>query len=331
MDCESHTFLTYVTDIEGNWDYWNRFIGISRIVSRDSNTSTILIKNNCHLIFGGDATDRGPGDIRILNDLLQLQRDFPNNVHFISGNRDLNKLRLPFELNCPNLLKKNPRVYWIPDDVKNELCEHSRSDRIKWMLAKTMGSPEAFEYRRQELLELGKPSDDDAVVDSYLDLVKPGGILTEFLLKSNLCKIFGGLVSFTTLSPKVVQAALPLKVGAVICIYDWTPADVLSKDGDDEGSKAKMMSHRFFAIGWRSTGKTLNMMCSKTDIQSMKHQLEALGSLRPKIAAPKPIMSYPVAESSSTTSTSTSSNAIEIAGVTVADTTGEVVKLETAL
>ena len=43
--------------------------------------------------------------------------------------------------------------------------------------------------------------------------------------------------------------------------------------------------HSFYAICWRGVTRTVNVMCGKTEIESMKHQLEALGVLRPKIAA----------------------------------------------
>lgn len=36
---------------------------------------------------------------------------------------------------------------------------------------------------------------------------------------------------------------------------------------------------------WRGVTRTINVMCGKVEIESMKHQLTALGVLRPKIAA----------------------------------------------
>jgi hypothetical protein len=46
-------------------------------------------------VFGGDVVDRGDGDLRILRDLMQLKRAYPTRVHFILGNRDLNKVPPP--------------------------------------------------------------------------------------------------------------------------------------------------------------------------------------------------------------------------------------------
>ena len=44
--------------------------------------------------------------------------------------------------------------------IKNVIC-------ILKILTKTMGSPGAFEYRRQELKEIGKPHSDEDIVNSY--------------------------------------------------------------------------------------------------------------------------------------------------------------------
>ena len=106
--------VSYCTDIEGNYDYWQRWLGMSKVVTRldeegkrmhiphtwtgrashsamsivsNSTMNSINIaksyggrypdpvyppyaklqlKPNCHLVFGGDVCDRGPGDIRVL-------------------------------------------------------------------------------------------------------------------------------------------------------------------------------------------------------------------------------------------------------------------------
>jgi hypothetical protein len=40
-----------------------------------------------------------------------------------------------------------------------------------------------------------------------------------------------------------------------------------------------------FICIYRGVTTTVNVMCGKTDVEAMKHQLEALNVLRPKIAA----------------------------------------------
>jgi hypothetical protein len=49
-------------------------------------------------VFGGDLFDHGPGDLRLATALVDFKARFPDRVHLIAGNRDLNKLRLLTEL-----------------------------------------------------------------------------------------------------------------------------------------------------------------------------------------------------------------------------------------
>jgi len=65
------------------------------------------------------------------------------------GNRDVNKLRLPFCLS-ENALSKPPCAYWINNSTSNQLIL-TKSEKLKWVLKSTMGAPLAFEYRRLEL------------------------------------------------------------------------------------------------------------------------------------------------------------------------------------
>jgi len=176
----------YCTDIEGNLDYWKRYVNMSRVLARTSNG--IILKENCHFVYGGDVCDRGPGDIRVLEDIVKLKRDNPDNVHIILGNRDINKMRLLTEL-LPEFTCKPSRTYWTGDiDDKGE---HNAVNRLKAILIDTMGAPDTFEHRRQELKDLGRDSSDEAVVQSFWDLLKPEGLLTEYLKQGTLAVLLG--------------------------------------------------------------------------------------------------------------------------------------------
>ena len=109
----------YVTDIEGNYSFWQRYIDLSQVLTRNETTKNIELKNEgCHFVFGGDLWDRGPGDMRVLGDLLKLKRRYPERVHFVLGNRDLNKLRLLAELSLASR-RFPPRLYIYPQVRKN--------------------------------------------------------------------------------------------------------------------------------------------------------------------------------------------------------------------
>ena len=120
--------IGYITDIEGNLQFWYNYLKISYVLRQDE-SGTIRLRENCHFIFGGDVCDRGTGDLRVVNDLIRLKRDYPDRVHFILGNRDINKLRIPFEL-CDDTLKHKGNVYWIKS-VPN--TGNTRAEKMKWV------------------------------------------------------------------------------------------------------------------------------------------------------------------------------------------------------
>lgn len=121
----------YATDVEGNLDYWHRYIALSQVLLRSSPAAAgagagatttgaagggggaeaepgaagggaggatslppLQLRDHCHFVYGGDVCDRGSGDIRICQDLLSLKRRYPDRVHLIVGNRDINKVRV---------------------------------------------------------------------------------------------------------------------------------------------------------------------------------------------------------------------------------------------
>jgi hypothetical protein len=184
--------VAYATDVEGNFEYWSRYIEISKVLKRLP-TGELELAPDSYFVFGGDVVDRGPGDLRVLTDLVGLKRAYPDRVEFIMGNRDINKMRLPIELHKSSLCV-TPRVYWVkPDEDSHNYLEQpaSQADRLKWMLTKTMGSPLAFEYRRDELKLLACDSNDADVVESFVDLMRPDGLMMEYLKCAKIAVILG--------------------------------------------------------------------------------------------------------------------------------------------
>lgn len=189
--------IGYVTDLEGDYDYWKRYLSYSKVLTVSS--QNIELREGCHFVFGGDVIDRGPGDLRIVTDLLSLKEKYPSRVHLILGNRDCNKLRLLFALH-PNVMKTYPNAYWLRNIADPKLLVLEKDpeykldnsiSKLKWILKETMGCPKSFELRSQELRQLAQASDDEAVVQSYIDMVSPTGILTRYLSCCQVAAVMG--------------------------------------------------------------------------------------------------------------------------------------------
>jgi hypothetical protein len=186
-DVPRKSMIGYCTDVEGNYEYWERYLMISKVLGRNEEKK-IVLNDGCQFVFGGDVCDRGDGDIRVLDDLIQLYESYPDRVHFILGNRDVNKMRIPVELH-EKYLQHPAAVYWIPNDP--EQCPQTKIERLKWILRKTMGAPLAFEGRRKELEILGKPTTDEDVVQSFFDLLTPEGSLMKYMKYGKIAVSFG--------------------------------------------------------------------------------------------------------------------------------------------
>ena len=192
---------SYVSDVEGNLRYWNKFINLSKVLFR-KNDGKLALCENSGFIFGGDAVDKGQGDIRVVRDLLQLKEDYYHRVHLLIGNRDANKLRFASELEQEVALAT---PYWIREENRVSYSQYLTSGgwkddkvhRMKWMLAYTMGSETTFQNRKQELEILGRDSSDEAVVQSYLDSITPGGedtFMLNYLKSGSIMVIIGSTV-----------------------------------------------------------------------------------------------------------------------------------------
>ena len=75
----------YCSDIEGNLDYWRRYVALSSVLTRAPSSSELTLRDGCQFVFGGDICDRGPGDMRITQELLTLKDKYPDRVHLILG------------------------------------------------------------------------------------------------------------------------------------------------------------------------------------------------------------------------------------------------------
>lgn len=126
--------IGYTSDIEGNFRYWQKYIQQSQVLYRKPETGKLTLRDDAIFVYGGDVCDRGSGDIRLLQDLIELKETYTDRVHFILGNRDVNKFRLPFTLH-PRYLAYNPGSYWTPTTPLDSDYElNDRVSKMKWVI-----------------------------------------------------------------------------------------------------------------------------------------------------------------------------------------------------
>ena len=57
--CASIRTVGYVTDVEGDIDFFNGYIDRSRVLTRDPVDGRLSLRDNCAFVFGGDVCDKG--------------------------------------------------------------------------------------------------------------------------------------------------------------------------------------------------------------------------------------------------------------------------------
>ncbi|ETV95840.1 hypothetical protein H310_10884 [Aphanomyces invadans] len=215
--------ILYVTDVEGNWEYFLRFV---RTVATSPHSAgalslvdgRLVLQPGYIFVFGGDVGDKGNGTLRLVHLLVDAKQRYPDRVVLIAGNRDVNKMRWTSEFTDAemNLATMDPGIkdgpHWIPEASRKHLgivpyltqlldaqaattapvtevdltSVNTPVNRIKWILACTMGSDGDFERRRSELAFLrGCAADesisDDDVLRSFRSSVDDGGIVRTYL------------------------------------------------------------------------------------------------------------------------------------------------------
>jgi hypothetical protein len=84
-----HTITGHVSDLEGDYEFWTKYVKLSRVLCRDVD-GKIELRPDCGFVFGGDSVDQGPGDLRVLSELVSLKTRYPDKVHLVLGNRFVN-------------------------------------------------------------------------------------------------------------------------------------------------------------------------------------------------------------------------------------------------
>jgi len=161
MAVETLTEVYYASDVEGNFEYFRRFIDLSPGMSFSKCRTFLQLEDNIGFVFGGDLYDKGSYDIRLSKLLCDLKDKYPNRVWLLMGNRDVNKLRFSSELHITELdhIHDDPPFWdqkalgfisWLS---KNNL-ERNLVSKLKYTLECSMGALNTFENRRKELFEI---------------------------------------------------------------------------------------------------------------------------------------------------------------------------------
>lgn len=266
------TVIEFMTDVEGSWEYFLRFIDKSRILSWVSadrgvwGPGTLSLVPESILVFGGDACDKGPADIRITKILVDLKRRLPDQVVLILGNRDIMKLRFSAELASrvdaePWMPTWDPNCETFDAFVSERCLEKTRISKLKWLLHCTMGCQDTTYITRKAELELlyGKGSDEDALM-SYLDSVDPasgdpwmldylrlgriGAILDDTLF------VHGGLTEHSV-------GIVPNDEKTYNCVHDWVNALNAWKDKELWDYQDAPMFYIDDDDAWRRGGSAL--------------------------------------------------------------------------
>lgn len=126
--------VTFVTDVEGNFDYLMRVVAINSALTllgvNDADGSLDLaLADGWHFVYGGDSVDKGGavgGSMRVVRTLLRLKRKYPTRCTLILGNRDLNKMRMTSELAAEEIAKfmTVPGMPWVAEAKRVSVRAH---------------------------------------------------------------------------------------------------------------------------------------------------------------------------------------------------------------
>lgn len=164
-----------MSDLEGDFEKLVEVVDRSAALTFDDQ-GRLSVNEGFALVYGGDTVDRGAGSRKLLRTLVECfdreNAKRPETVALLVGNRDANKLRLPFELDA----------FGAPE----------RPAELRRIFSKTMGAAQAFDFRKEELaLAEGSAPSDAHVVESFLEDLRPGGALLEYLRRATVAHLEG--------------------------------------------------------------------------------------------------------------------------------------------
>ncbi|RLN48544.1 hypothetical protein BBJ29_003568, partial [Phytophthora kernoviae] len=92
--------VVLLTDVEGNWQYVRNVVRQSSCLklTEEGEGETLELEDDCMLVFGGDAGDKGGQTLQCYEQLVKLKKKHPDRVVLLVGNRYVNKMRFTSEL-----------------------------------------------------------------------------------------------------------------------------------------------------------------------------------------------------------------------------------------
>ena len=213
--------LGFLTDIEGNMAYLERYVDISKVLrwgecEAGRRRLELIDPTRHYFVHGGDLFDKGPHDERLSALLVDLKRRHPDRVVLLMGNRDINKLRLAAELGPDDLARdvatldaglvpgvggRTFAAYLREHGLEGDAhAAHDAATRLRWVYRDTLGCPGTFEFRRAELAalrgQLGAASPSAAVTDadvvaSVRASLAPGGFVMGYLRAAQIGAVLG--------------------------------------------------------------------------------------------------------------------------------------------
>lgn len=294
----SSNLITYMTDVEGDRDYLYRYVRQSKVLcwrnysaksctdddhdrddgvwKPDNSTAFPFPYNHCIdfrdkatgiLVYGGDVWDQGGSDLYVVRQLLHLKRRYATQVHFIMGNRDINKMRIVQEIGCAglddDLLPVHNGVYMLKgtgrvgDPDLGPLPHRTAVERLQWILANTMGSPRAFAFRKWELQQ-------ERTADGQVDSVSDADVVESY---RKSCDPVMGEISLYLQS-----ACLALRLGDVAFLHGalpFTSDNLLANHGG-----TSLWDDLTFAMPWLKPG----VAARDVGVESIDEWMDALNT-----------------------------------------------------
>lgn len=141
--------MILISDLEGCAEYSPGGVKQSTVECQkpffDSIKDFLESNPNNKVAFLGDYFDKGPFAFESITNIIELHQKYIKRVIIILGNRDINKLRIPYEIQELNIIYKNSDKYRWADWIKSGLYEKISkekevTEKINIILSTSMGA-----------------------------------------------------------------------------------------------------------------------------------------------------------------------------------------------